>query len=172
MLIITQQWLQNSTFSLSPVLNLIMIAKRLMRFPSSELTMPYFCLSEGAINILSVITNGDYANDINYHYFQLLHSARPCRLWGQLPAEEPPPAAVHSLAEPTDCVTVSLCSVSLFLSFLLPRLVFVSSVTESIAAQKLCIQSRMGQCVNEERWKLIVGRLNVSCEEIINCISM
>lgn len=94
-------------FSLSPILNKIRIAKRLMRFPSFEQTVPYFSLSGEAINILPVITNGDYAEDINYHYFQLLHPARPCRLWGQLPVEEPPPAAVHSLAEPSDCVTLS-----------------------------------------------------------------
>lgn len=63
-----------------PILNKIRIAKRLMRFPSFEQTVLYFCLSEEAINILAVIRNGDYADDINYHYFQLLHPARPCRL--------------------------------------------------------------------------------------------
>lgn len=94
-----------------------------MRFPSFEQTVPYFFLSGEAINILPVITNGDYADDINYHYFQLLHPARPRRLWGQLPAEDPPPAAVHSLAEPSDCVTLCLSlspSLSFFFSFLLP----------------------------------------------------
>lgn len=113
----------SALLSLPPILNKIRKAKRLMRFPSFEQTVPYFSLSEEAINILSVITNGDYADDINYHYFQLLHPARPCRLWGQLPVEEPPPAAVHSLAEPSDCVTLCLSpspSPPFFFSFFLP----------------------------------------------------
>lgn len=94
-----------------------------MRVPSFEQTVPYFFLSGEAINILPVITNGDYADDINYHYFQLLHPARPRRLWGQLPAEDPPPAAEHSLAEPSDCVTLCLSpspSLAFFFFFLLP----------------------------------------------------
>lgn len=147
-----------------------------MRFPSFEQTVPYFSLSEEAINILPVITNGDYADDINYHYFQLLHPARPCRLWGQLPVEEPPPAVVHSLAELSDCVTLCL-SPSVFLHRFLPPLVaFVSSflffsvlslplagVNESM---KLHILSTVGRWMNEVRWKLIVERSEMSCEGI------
>lgn len=150
-----------------------------MRFPSFEQTVPYFSLSQEAINILPVITNGDYADDINYHYFQLLHPARPRRLWGQLPVEEPPPAAVHSLAEPSDCVTLCLSpspSRSFFSSFCLlswplfhPFYFFSvlsllpASVNES---KKPHILSRVGQWMNEVRWKLIVERSEMSCEGI------
>lgn len=88
--------------SLSPLLNKIRMAKRLMTFPSFEQTVLSSCLTHKPINIFPVITNGDYADDINYHYFQLLHPARPCLLWGQLPVEQPPPAVVHSLAEAND----------------------------------------------------------------------
>lgn len=142
-----------------------------MRFPSFEQTVPYFSLSEEAINILPVITNGDYADDINYHYFQLLHPARPCRLWGQLPVEETPPAAVHSLAEPSDCVTLCVSpspSLSFLFSFFLlsqpPFYPFCfSRVNES---KELHILSRVGQWMNEVRWKLIVERSEMSCEGI------
>lgn len=151
-----------------------------MRFPSFEQTVPYFSLSVEAINILPVITNGDYANDINYHYFQLLHPARPWRLWGQLPAEEPPPAAIHSLAEPSDFVSLllhpclssplssfsssflSLCF-TLFYFSLRPLFSTMASVSES---KKLHILARVGQWMNEVRWKLIVERSEMSCEGI------
>lgn len=141
-----------------------------MRFPSFEQTVPYFSLSGEAINILHVITNGDYADDINYHYFQLLHPARPCRLWGQLPVEEPPPATVRSLAEPSDCVTLSF-SVSVFLPLFLPPLAaFVSSsLSSSILSLPLALcqwtqealRTIKGEWMNEVRWKLIVGRSEI-----------
>lgn len=141
-----------------------------MRFASFEQTVPYFSLSEEAINILHVITNGDYADDINYHYFQLLHPARPCRLWGQLPVEEPPPATVRSLAEPSDCVTLSF-SVSVFLPLFLPPLAaFVSSsLSSSILSLPLALcqwtqealRTIKGEWMNEVRWKLIVGRSEI-----------
>ncbi len=149
-----------------------------MRFPSFEQTVPYFSLSEEAINILPVITNGDYANDINYHYFQLLHPARPCRLWGQLPAEEPPPAAVHSLAAPSDCVTLCVSpspSLSSFLSFFLLLwplfcpfyfLCPLYSLARVIESMMLHISSRVDQWMIKVMGKLIVERSEMSGEGI------
>lgn len=143
-----------------------------MRFPSFEQTVPYFSLSEEAINILPVITNGDYADDINYHYFQLLHPARPCRLWGQLPVEEPPPAAVHSLAAPSDCATLCLFpspSLSFFLSFLPPLVAFCFILSTPLCPLSFCVQCHWvqeaphtvkGRPVNE--W----GEVEVNCGEI------
>lgn len=136
-----------------------------MRYPSFEQTVPYFSLSEEAINILPVITNGDYADDINYHYFQLLHPARPCRLWGQLPAEEPPPAVVHSLAEPPD----RRLSVSLLLRlspFLPPLVAFVSS---SLFFSVLFLSPTRCQWV-QEALRTVKGRpVNVWGEVEVNC---
>lgn len=131
-----------------------------MRYPSFEQTVPYFSLSEEAINILPVITNGDYADDINYHYFQLLHPARPCRLWGQLPAEEPPPAVVHSLAEPPDCASLRLSP------FLPPLVAFVSS---SLFFSVLFLSPTRCQWV-QEALRTVKGRpVNVWGEVEVNC---
>lgn len=150
-----------------PILNKIRIAKRLMRFPSFEQTVLYFCLSEEAINILAVIRNGDYADDINYHYFQLLHPARPCRLWGQLPEEEPPPAVVHSLAEPSDCATQSL-SFSAFLllfstSSLGPRFI-LSPIPCRLASPSQCQWVREASHTVRGRPKNEWGEVEVDCE--------
>lgn len=145
-----------------------------MRFPSFEHTMLYFSRSEEVINILPVITNGDYADDINYHYFQLLHPARPCQLWGQLPAEEPPPAAFISRAE-WMCVCLSPSPSAFLLLFLPPFLAFVSSCyplpyhlrLASVGEQrKPHVQSRVARWMNEVKWMLIVERYEMSSEGI------
>lgn len=85
--------------------------------------------------------------------------------------EETPPAAVHSLAEPSDCVTLCVSpspSLSFLFSFFLlsqpPFYPFCfSRVNES---KELHILSRVGQWMNEVRWKLIVERSEMSCEGI------
>lgn len=143
-----------------------------MRFPSFEQTVPYFSLSQEAVNILPVITDGDYADDINYHYFQLLHPARPCQLWGQLPVEEPPPAAEHSLAEPSDCATLFTPP------FLSQSIVFtLSSSCRGLCfgvSIFLCPFSLCSQCqwvleaphTEESRPTNEWGEVEVNCEEI------
>lgn len=145
-----------------------------MRFPSFEHTVLYFSRSEEVINILPVITNGDYADDINYHYFQLLHPARPCQLWGQLPAEEPPPAAFISRAE-WMCVCLSPSPSAFLHLFLPPFLAFVSSCyplpyhlrLASVGEQrKPHVQSRVARWMNEVKWMLIVERYEMSSEGI------
>ena len=143
-----------------------------MRYPSFEQTVPYFSLSEEAINILPVITNGDYADDINYHYFQLLHPARPCRLWGQLPAEEPPPAVVHSLAEPPDCASLRLSlslSSSVSLPFFLLSPAFVSSslfFSVLFLSPARCQRVQEALCTVKGRPVNERGEVEVNCGEI------
>lgn len=128
--------------------------------------MPYFSPSEEATNILPAITNGDYADDINYHYFQLLHPARPCRLRGQLPVEEPPPAAaVHSLAEPSDCESLFF-SISVFFYFLFLLAFVLSVLFFYILSLPLAgvneSRYRQGHWMNEVRCKLIVARSDMN----------